>query len=115
MKKYNNYFDSINEKFKDRFEILEDIALMFNEELSAYKFKKILTFFIENKIIEEINYKTKKFYISSSFLRAKGFTIEQYFAQINLDVINTNIILQRNVYQISDDAIIEKPLSEMFL
>lgn len=112
MKKYNNYFENI-ESFKNKFEIVEDLTLQFNEDNNAYKFKKILLFFLDNKVIQEINYKNKKFYISTSVLKNKNLTIEQYFSQINLDVINTNLNLQKNVYHIADDAIIEKKLTEM--
>lgn len=113
LEKYSKYFNEIV-VFKNKFEIIEEISLEFNEELTSYKIKKILDFFLTEGIIQEITYRHKKFFISNKFLKEKGVSVKEYFGQINLDILNSNMVLQKNVYHLSEEAIVEKKLSDLF-
>jgi hypothetical protein len=114
MDKYQKYFTTIT-KFKSKKDIVEDINQEFDEEITDYNYKKIVTYFLKNKVIQEVSEKRKKFYISTSTLENKKTNIEDLFYAERLGISqNKNLTKINKVdytsYLLEDAVIVNNEL-----
>ncbi len=115
MEKYKKYFTNF-EKFKLKFDILNDIELQFNETLSQYQFKKIVDFYLENNTLQSVKFKRKIYYISTAFLNKQNLSVSDYFDKVNLEALDNPVNGLKVEYKphLVANALIERKISELF-